>query len=491
MAFEKDRSRRVIFNDDAYQQTDQRHRKAWYHVTDEQSFLDARTTPTFDTHVDTYVWCVGNGCDPPWGSAWGLKYRGPVWPVLGSSARATDLIVEACHAKGMEVWGSLRMNDLHDHWVDLEEANDPLKAQHPEYLIGKDEDLGFPEERIERLMRTAFNYERSEVRKHRLDFIRRNAASHDFDGYELDFSRWIWNFPQGRERELAPLLTDFIRDVRSVLNNIGDRRGRPYTLVIHVMDSLETSLNLGQDVETWLDQGLVDVLVVGMGHMVFALDLDCWNTVGERYNVPIYPSLNARPFNRLNEGRLERDSAWHEYIRGAAAWWWSNKADGIYLFNLFTHEDAWGLDKELVYAPLVEVGDPAVLARKKKLFGIEPLVLAGMFSQASAPPPLPVPLDVHERRLPLRMGPDADDPAARFLIHAWTTGEAADTKIWMRLNHTLLEPRPRDGCYEAIVPVGLMDKGCNEFTIWCNCELENIQQPIILHEVLTSVEYGP
>ena len=100
--FEKNRKRRVLYNDDAYQQTDQRvslrtrlpSGRRWYDITDEQSFLDARTTPTFDTSVDTYVWCVGNGCEPPWGP-WGLKHRGPVWPTLGTSQRATDIIVNA------------------------------------------------------------------------------------------------------------------------------------------------------------------------------------------------------------------------------------------------------------------------------------------------------------------------------------------------------------------------------------------------------------
>jgi len=58
------------------------------------------------------------------------------------------------------------------------------------------------------------------VRSHRLSYIKDNAESHDFDGYELDFTRFIWNFPQGREIKLAPLMTDFIKKVRSVLNDI-------------------------------------------------------------------------------------------------------------------------------------------------------------------------------------------------------------------------------------------------------------------------------
>ena len=488
MPFAKDRNRRIIYNDDAYQQTDQSAHHGWYRITDEGSFIDARTTPTFDTHVDTYVWCVGNGADPPWGP-FGQKYRGPVWHVLGSSARAANLIVEACHAEGMEVWGSLRMNDLHDCIYDLEETNDALKAQHPEYLIGKEEDRHLPQARIERYLRTAFNFERPEVRRHRLDFIQRNASAHDFDGYELDFTRFIWNFPQGRERELAPLMTDLVRQVRSTLSAIGHERGRPYTLAVHVVDSLETSLDLGLDVETWLSEGLVDVLVVGMGSMPFAIRLDQWNTLGQRYGVPIYPSLNTRHLSWLYKERMLPVSALHEYMRGAAAWWWHNSADGVYLFNVFTHEDVWGLERKHVYAPLEDIGEPAQLKGKDKLYDIEPLASVGMFSQGSEGASLPVPLDIHERRLPLAMGPDAGDPSARFKIHMWTSGGSAGTRVWMRLNHTLLEPvRQGDHCW-AEVPAGVMRAERNDLAVFCDTDLAETANPIIVDNVLASEVY--
>ena len=101
MLFEKDRKRRVIYNDDADQQFNSRLAYP-YDITDERSFIDARTTPTFDTHVDTYVWCVGNGAAPMWG-LWGERRGHTVLPFLGSPYRATELIVEACHHRRMEV----------------------------------------------------------------------------------------------------------------------------------------------------------------------------------------------------------------------------------------------------------------------------------------------------------------------------------------------------------------------------------------------------
>jgi len=50
MLFKKDRKRRVIYNNDSDQQFIGSGSYP-YDITDEQSFIDARTTPTFDTHV--------------------------------------------------------------------------------------------------------------------------------------------------------------------------------------------------------------------------------------------------------------------------------------------------------------------------------------------------------------------------------------------------------------------------------------------------------
>ena len=485
LVFEKNRPRRIIFNDDAYQQ--RQHLRGSYPITDEQSFLDARTTGTFGTQVDTYVWCVGNGCQPPWGP-WGLKHRAPIHPVLGSSQRATNLVVSACHARGMEVWGSLRMNDAHDANCELAETNDPLKAEHPEYLLGQVADRDLPTELVERHLWSAFNFAHADVRQHRLEFIRRNAAAHDFDGYELDFTRFIWNFPQGQERELAPLLTDFVRQVRLLLQKIARQRGRPYLLVVHVMDSPETSLRLGQDVQTWLAEGLVDVLVVGMGGMPFSLPVHDWKTLAKRSEVPVYVSLHPRGrfFHTANQPAAD---LWQAWLRGSAAWSWQNGADGMYLFNLFTVQDRWKKPRAVAYAPLHEVGETATLVDKDKLYGIEPVVAAGMFSQGSQAAALPIALDIHERRLALPMGADAGHPGARFKIHALTQGGPADSRVRMRLNHHLLVTRRQGDQWTAEVEAGMFDTGLNHLTIWCNTPLGETSHPILVHEILVSVDY--
>ena len=346
--FDKHRRRRVIYNDDGAQQLVEAQESYGYHIVDGQSFVEARTTPTFDTHVDTYVWCLGNGADPPWG---GGQFK--VLSCLGSHTRATDLIVEACHRRGVEVWGSLRMNDIHDSFRagGLEDTDDPVKAEHPEWMIEPPERRNLAEGVMDRYLWSAFNFALPGVREYRLAFIEKTASEHDLDGYELDFTRFIWNFPLGRERQYAHLMTGLVRQARSRLNAIGRSRGRPYTFVVHVFDSPETSLELGLEVEAWLDEGLVDVLAVGMGYMPYVLKLDQWVELGARYDVPVYPSINTNTYagdwRKLNDGPV-----FHEALRASTAYYWQEGADGQYLFNLFCQQDSRvaGLDPGYIYA---------------------------------------------------------------------------------------------------------------------------------------------
>ena len=283
--FDSRRRRRVLYNDDSDQQYlrmsgapktkyVQQQPAFKYVVPNAQAFIDARTTPVFDTHVDTYVWCLGNGSDPAWG---GTR---PFAAGMKSNQQATDLIVEACHARGLEVWGSLRMNDIHDasRATSLEAADDPMKARHPDWLLRPPGSKELPESFSEHYQWTAFNFERPEVREYRLAFIEKSASQHDFDGYELDFTRFAWYLPLGTERQKAHIMTGLVRQVRSRLNAIGRSRGRPITLAVHVFDSPGSALNLGLDVENWVDDGLVDVLVVGTGYRHYSLT--SWRVVG-------------------------------------------------------------------------------------------------------------------------------------------------------------------------------------------------------------------
>ena len=489
--FDKRRKRRIIYNDDCGQLYNQTSTD----IVDEQSLLDARTTPVFGTQVDTYAWCVGNGADPPYNR----KGPHPFVSCLGSEQRAADLIIDACHANGMEIWASLRMNDIHDSFMAhrLEDTYDPMKAKHPEWLIGKTKDRELPEELTERYLWTAFNFEHKEVRNYRLDFIRKNAAIHDFDGYELDFTRFVWDFPLGRGIELSHLMTDFVRQVRTCLDEIGKQRQCPYTFIVHVMDSPEKSLLLGRDVKAWLEEGLVDVLMVGMGYLPYVLAMDQWKALAENYEVPVYPSLNVNTLNTLKDlpERHEQVSAYYEAIRAVAAWWWHCGADGINIFNLFDDDGAGIKTKKTISQALNEIGDPVTLAGKDKIYSIRSSNRSGFCHHGSEATSLPVPLEKKERKLSLAIGPDADDPNTRFIVHFWTTGGDANTQVYMRLNHNLLQPIMDEDLsngehhYVSKAGAGQIRVGFNELSLWCNADIAEMPRPVIVHEVIVEAKH--
>ena len=488
--FDKHRQRRVIYNDDADQRYHQFSASYGYDITDEQSFVNARTTPTFNTHVDTYVWCVGNGADPPWGAV-----GHNVHPCLGSNERAADVIVEACHAQGLEVWGSLRMNDIHDSFMaaSLAETSEPIKAEHPEYLLAPESNRDLPRELIEQHLWSALNFARPEVRRHRLDYVERNATAHDFDGYELDFTRFVWCFPPGQERECAPLMTDLIRQARVRLNAIGARRQRPYTFAVHVLDSPEVSLNLGLDVEAWLQEGLIDVLVVGLGYMPYVLRLDEWLALGRRYGVPVYPSVNTNTYTDWWKEHFQSVAAFQHAVRASSAYFWQQGADGLYLFNLFCQEDRrlGTMSADDLYRPLNEIGDPSLLTGLDKLYGIQPTADSGFCQQGSEAAPLPIVLDQVERKLPLHVGPDGGDPHAQWTLHILTTGGSDIAPVWVRLNHALLPEPTRDGqWYRLSVPSGVLRPGSNQLTIWCQADATATADPLIVHRVFAAAAYG-
>ncbi len=495
--FPKQRRRRLLYNDDSDQQYARSAESYGYEIVDDESFLEARTTPTFDTHVDTYVWCLGNGADPPWGG------REKLIPSLTSNEHATDLIVGACHEHGVEVWGSLRMNDLHDatRADSLDATADPMKALHPEWMI-EPEELR-PEESgpygaladgiSEHYLWSAFNFEVSAVRNYRLAYIEKTAREHDLDGYELDFTRFTWYFPLGRERSLAHHMTNLVRRVRRSLDGIAADRGRPYTLAVHVFDTIETSQNLGLDVVTWIDEGLVDALVVGTGYLPYVLDMDEWLDLAAPYGVPVYPSFNTntiedwRPFLGL--------PTYHEALRGICDFYWSVGADGQYLFNHFCQrnwqnvERQGQIDLDYIYAPLNELGDPAEMRGRDKLYAIQPNSDQAMHQQALGPAPLPIALDSLERSLPLQMGPDGDSSQAEIRVKVHVTGGSDRTRIWVRANHTLLEAS-RDGDWvEADIPRGVLRSGTNVLGVWCDKNLVQSPNPVILHRVFVSISY--
>ena len=144
-----------------------------------------------------------------------------------------------------------------------------------------------------------------------------------------------------------------------------------------------------------------------------------------------------------------------------------------------------------MYGPLSEIGDPGELAGKDKLYTIQPSSQGGECQHGSAPAALPIPLETKERKLPLVMGPDAHDTDARFMLTALTCNSNDSSKVWFRLNHTLLQDSRRDGDrYRVAIPTGILRAGENELSIWCDAAGQSTQRPILVQQVFVQARYG-
>ena len=131
------------------------------------------------------------------------------------------------------------------------------------------------------------------------------------------------HFPMGQGRQKAHLMTDLMRQIRERLNAIGDERGRPYTLAVHVMDSLETNLEIGLDVEAWAREGLVDVLLVGLGYMPDQLAIGQWVRLAGETGVQVYPSINPNTMRAGAWETLRGKPLFRQGMRAYADYYWT------------------------------------------------------------------------------------------------------------------------------------------------------------------------
>lgn len=362
------RRRRVIFNNDGCD-------CLYFHEKEQvtvENFLAKRTSALAGTHVDAIAYCTissGFGNFTHRTRAGSILTRSGtesgLLPGMRNIARdlmdqGTDClqaVLEFAHRHQLELFWSMRMNDTHDA------AHTPakpyflfpkLKEDHPEWLVGS------------HLQRTPYgrwssvDYARPEIRDLAFRYVEEVCRGYDVDGVELDFFRHLCFFRSvaygGKaSREEQALMTGLLRRLREMTEKVGLERGRPILVAVRVPDSAGYSRDMGLDVEQWLAEGLVDLLVT-----TCYFQLNPWEysvAWGHKYGVPVYPCLSDPRVK--GETRFQRSSV--ECYRGRALNAWGAGADGIHLFNLF--------DVAGTHAPVFrEAGDPQLLRTLDRLY---------------------------------------------------------------------------------------------------------------------------
>jgi len=345
------KKRRIIYDNDGNEPV--------YYCKDAtpQSLLDCRTTGLVGTQVDTVLYCT-------WSSGFSyFTHNTKVGQVfdrteekfsnnktrefLDKGLDPLKIVVDYCHANDLEVFWSFRVNDTHDAanaWYGPLMVPQ-LKKDHPEYLLGSKEN------RPAVGAWSSMNFGLPEVRDLAFRFVEEVCLNYDVDGVHLDFFRhamFFKNPSMGLEasQEERDQMTDLMRRIRAMADEVGASRGRPILISIRVPDSVDYSSAIGLDVEQWLEHDLVDILTVS-GYF----RLNAWEysvELGHKYGVPVYPSLDETRF-RDEPGKIR---GCPESYRARAMNAWASGMDGILLFNYYKG------NSDPLYD---EVGDPKTL----------------------------------------------------------------------------------------------------------------------------------
>jgi hypothetical protein len=331
------RQRRIIFNNDGNEPV------YFCKAATAEELLRSRTMPLVGTQVDSIFYCT-------WSSGFGLFTHhtkvGQIFTTreemfapnrtrefFDAGIDPLRVMVDFGHKHGIEIFWSMRMNDTHDasgaaYGPVMFRAN-KLKQVHPEYLIGTKTN------RPKFGHWTAVNYALLEVRELAFKYCEEVCQNYDVDGIELDFFRHAFFFKSSgngepcRAEELDQM-TALIRRIRLMTEDVGRKRQRPILVAMRVPDSVEYCKFIGLDLERWLAEGLLDLMISG-GYV----HLNPWETsvaLGHKYGVKVYPSFDE---SRVRDPAARTLRSSIEAYRGRALNAWAAGMDGIYVFNLF------------------------------------------------------------------------------------------------------------------------------------------------------------
>ena len=339
-----ERRRRVWFNHDGCDAYSLRRSQLKGPKATPQTLLDVRTTPLAETQVDTLSYCtissgfsnfthrtkIGHTLTDPRPEDDRVNTVGHL---IEQGTDPLEVMIKFCHAKGREIFWSMRMNDTHDAATKPGKPHrlfPKLKKDRPKLMVGTYEN----KPRFGTW--TSVDYTLPEIRDLCYQFVEEVCRNYDVDGIEMDFFRHLCYFKSVAYGAVASqgerdMMTALLARIRRMTEREGVRRGRPFLVAVRVPDSVEYSRGLGLDFERWMADGLIDCLI-GSGYF----RLNDWSylvELGHKYGVKVYPCLSETRVGGWDRSKRDRQRASDATYRARAAACWHAGADGIYVFN--------------------------------------------------------------------------------------------------------------------------------------------------------------
>ncbi len=247
-------------------------------------------------------------------------------------------ISTACRRNKIAPWISMRMNDAHggNSWegsyMNCASQKDPRYR-----LSGREMNPRRGVNRFDQLL----NYEHAEVRDYYYTMARELVEDYDFEGLELDWLRTPRCCEAPASQKTVDAMTEWFAQLRALTQRQAAKTGRPYPLGLRLPVRLGLLREIGLDVATLAQRGLIDF--VGFSNFwQSSWDVpydELRRELGE--GVAIYGVVEAAPNSipgydpktGVQGKRLSPASP--ELLRGNAAGKLATGVDGIETFNFF------------------------------------------------------------------------------------------------------------------------------------------------------------
>lgn len=217
-------------------------------------------------------------------------------------------------------WLTLRMNDAHCNSDETAYMRSDLyyEAKRDGMMIG--DRYGY--------FAHNFNFSYEKIRTVMLEYIEEIFLRYDVFGYQLDFIREIFCFDYVNETGICDIMTDFIREVKKIVKKAEEKFGHPMKLSVRFGRSIEHNKVFGFDAETWVKEGLVDVIVPSPRWECTdsAIPVDEWKTLAGE-NVAVFAGVETR--------MTYASTVSADHVKGYAAGFYAKGADGVYFDNFY------------------------------------------------------------------------------------------------------------------------------------------------------------
>ena len=316
-----------------------------------------RTLAYYDSKVVEVAGDLTPEAVKPWQCGHYWHWHATLRRLIADGSDPPRVIAALCHERGMRFLPSFRLNDLHG--IHPHEGNyGSFRRDHPEWVFNE----------------KAMDYAVPQVRKHVLSVARELADNYEIDGLDLDFMRWPVYFKNDQVVANTPVMTEFIRQVRAILDEAAKRLNRRMLLSVRVplrigegkvinagtgSADLEC-LGVGLDVNTWVREQLVDMVCpmnffyTDWGNMV--TNLKAWRDLTEGTECGVYPTIHTRALEGYDSPYISQAS-----YRGAAYSYYLGGATGIALYNLWH-------DSKTAWQAVPDFADPDVLGAKPRRY---------------------------------------------------------------------------------------------------------------------------